>query len=107
MENKLSSFTAPVFELLKTIPRGKVMTYGLVAKYCKIKNPRNVSWILRQNDNPEAIPCYKVVLSNGKLAQGYKFGGEKEQQKRLEKEGIVFDEKGKILNFEQYKVYNL
>jgi methylated-DNA-protein-cysteine methyltransferase-like protein len=98
MENKLSSFTAPVFELLKTIPRGKVMTYGLVAKYCKIKNPRNVGWILRQNDNPEAIPCYKVVLSNGKLAQGYKFGGRKEQKEKLEKDGIEFDELGKIKN---------
>jgi len=100
MENKLSNFVASVFELLKIIPRGKVMTYGSVAEHCKIKNPRNVGWILKQNNNPEVIPCYKVVLSNGKLAQGYKFGGRKKQKERLEKDGIEFDELEKIKNLE-------
>jgi len=99
MKNKLSIFIEPVFSFLKTIPMGMVATYSLVAKEVGLKSPRNIGWILKQNNTPDIIPCYKVVRSNGKLAEGYKFGGKEEQQRRLENEGIRFNEKGKIINF--------
>lgn len=86
-----------VFDYLKNIPKGKVTTYKLLAKSCGIKNPRNIGWILRKNEYPDKIPCYKVILSSGKLAKGYKFGGEKEQKRRLMKDGVKFDKNGKII----------
>lgn len=90
-KNMLSVHIQPVFEFLQTIPKGKVVTYKAVAKHCGMTNPRHVSWVLRQNSEPEKIPCYKVVRTGGNLATGYKFGGEKEQKKRLLADGVLFD----------------
>lgn len=94
--SKLIIYINPVFELLSAIPRGSVVTYGAVAKSCGIANARNVSWILRQNTEPDRIPCYKVIRSDGSLASGYKFGGPKEQQRRLTAEGVIFTDNGKV-----------
>jgi methylated-DNA-protein-cysteine methyltransferase related protein len=79
-----------IFKFLLSIPKGKVVTYGFVAKMCGLKNPRNVGWVLSQNEDPDTIPCYKVVRSNGSLATGYKFGGRNEQLRRLRNDGVLF-----------------
>jgi len=97
--NKLLNFVNPLFSFLKTIPRGKVTTYSNAAKIIGLKNPRNVGWILKQNTDQDGIPCYKVVMSNGRLARGYKFGGEKIQKEKLENDGIVFDSKNRMIDF--------
>jgi len=95
---KLSLLKDKVFNFLKKIPRGRVVTYGLVARYCQVPNPRNVGWILQQNVD-EKIPCYKVVGSLGRLTYGYKFGGKTWQKKYLAEEGIEFNEDDSIKNF--------
>jgi methylated-DNA-protein-cysteine methyltransferase related protein len=101
--NKLENYIDPVFKFLKTLSKGKVVTYKMVAEHCGVPNPRNVGWILRQNTDPDIIPCYKVIRSDGSLAKGYKFGGRKEQKNRLAVDGIKFN-RLKIANF---KIYNL
>lgn len=95
-KTRLTALIDPVFDFLQKIPNGKVVTYALVGKKCGISNPRNVSWILRQNTLPEEIPCYKVISASGHLASGYKFGGPIEQKRRLIASGIKFDEFGKV-----------
>lgn len=94
----LNQYTQQVFEFLKKIPKGRVVTYGIVARYCRVPNPRNVGWILQQNTD-EKIPCYKVVGSGGHLTYGYKFGGKTWQKKHLEEEGIEFNEDESIKDF--------
>ena len=88
--NSLNTFVSPVFRYLQTLPKGKVTTYGAIAKKFGIPNARNVGWVLRQNDKPDVVPCYKVVRSDGRLAGGYKFGGMTAQAKRLLADGNVF-----------------
>jgi methylated-DNA-protein-cysteine methyltransferase-like protein len=95
---QLDQFIKPVFKILKTIPSGYVTTYGRLAKLAGVPSPRNIGWILRQNNQPDDIPCYKVVMTNGRLAAGYKFGGSSAQQTRLEQDGLIF-EGGKIKSF--------
>ena len=78
-----------VFEYLKTIPKGKVVTYGDIANYLGNKNlSRVVGNILHKNPNPNKYPCYKVVTSKGRLSNNFAFGGIDEQKQRLEKDGI-------------------
>ena len=78
-----------VFEYLKTIPKGKVVTYGDIANYLGNKNlSRVVGNILHKNPNPNKYPCYKVVTSKGRLSKNFAFGGINEQKQRLEKDGI-------------------
>lgn len=93
----LTLFISPTFDYLQSIPKGSVVTYGMVAKKCGLTNARNVSWILRQNTDPDRIPCYKVICADGSLADGYVFGGRKEQQRRLTEDGVHFDESGKVV----------
>lgn len=78
-----------VFEYLQSIPKGKVVTYAMIAEYLGNKKlSRVVGNILHSNENKEKYPCYKVVNAKGKLSNNYKFGGIEEQKKRLESDGI-------------------
>ncbi|MCL5410885.1 MAG: MGMT family protein [Patescibacteria group bacterium] len=80
-----------VYKIVSKIPKGKVTTYGIIAKTIGIKNPRVVGNILHQNKNPEVVPCHRVVNRLGKAADNYAFGGKEAQRKRLEDEGIIFE----------------
>ncbi|MGN0375300.1 MAG: MGMT family protein [Butyrivibrio sp.] len=79
-----------VYEFLKTIPKGKVVTYGQIADYLGNKKlARVVGNILHGNPDGEIYPCYKVVNSKGQLSKHYAFGGIDKQKEKLEKDGIV------------------
>ena len=85
-----------LYELLRMIPRGKVITYGLLAEMLGNKKwARAVGNALHENPDGEKYPCYKVVNSKGKLSRAYAFGGIEEQKRRLEKDGVVV-ENGKV-----------
>ena len=79
-----------VYEMLQTIPCGKVTTYGDIAKILGNKTwARSVGNALHENPDGEKYPCYKVVNSKGKLSHAYAFGGLEEQKRRLEKDEIA------------------
>lgn len=78
-----------IYEAVKRIPKGKVATYGQVAKMAG--NPRMsraVGNALHKNPDSSTIPCHRVVNSKGELAGSFAFGGEEEQANRLVKEGV-------------------
>ena len=78
------------YEFLKTIPKGKVVTYGQIAEYLGNKRlARVVGNILHSNPDGDKYPCYKVVDSKGNLSKGYAFGGIERQKDRLENDGIT------------------
>src|SRR3990167_2105767 len=60
-----------IYRIVSRIPKGKVLTYGLVAKLVGIKNPRLVGSVLHKNINPKKIPCHRVVNARGKVASSY------------------------------------
>ncbi|MBO5852292.1 MAG: MGMT family protein [Clostridia bacterium] len=86
-----------IYELVKTIPKGRVATYGQVALFAG--NPRwarVVGYALHNNPSPETIPCHRVVNREGRVADAFVFGGGNAQRSLLEKEGIVFEADGRI-----------
>lgn len=86
-----------VYAFLKTIPKGKVATYGQIAAHLGNKHlSRVVGNILHQNPDPLNFPCYRVVNSKGCVADNFAFGGGEAQRKLLEQEGIVFEDNGRI-----------
>lgn len=91
----LDDYRSKVFDVVKTIPKGKVMTYKQIAGKVGLKNPRHVGRILNTNTNPKEYPCHRVVRSDGTLADGYAFGGKDVQKKILESEGVNFGKRGK------------
>ena len=89
--------TSKVYEFLKSIPEGKVTTYGRIAAHLGNKHlARVVGNILHNNPDPEHIPCHRVVNSKGELSKAYAFGGPDAQRKRLEQEGIRFEPDGTV-----------
>lgn len=78
-----------VLELCKKIPRGKVTTYGELARAAGT-SPRAVGAILSRNFDPE-VPCHRVVLSDGWVG-GYN-RGTAEKIAKLKKEGVTFEGK--------------
>lgn len=85
-----------IYDFVKEVPIGKVVSYGMVAKVANT-SPRVVGYALHKNSDPNNIPCHRVVFKDGSLSPGYVFGGEMQHRKNLEKEGIRFDNEGKIL----------
>ncbi len=85
-----------IYDVVKHIPEGKVMTYGQVARIANVATPRVVGFALHVNPDEQHIPCHRVVFADGSLTQGYAFGGEGVQKERLLKEGVVFTQKGKV-----------
>ena len=86
-----------VYAYLKTVPRGRVVTYGQIAVYLGNRHlARAVGNILHKNPDPANIPCHRVVNSKGRVAAEYAFGGGAAQRALLEKEGIVFRPDGTV-----------
>ena len=78
-----------VYEYVKTVPRGKVVTYGQVAAVIGAPRcARQVGWALHVNPEPGVIPCHRVVNREGRLAPAFAFGGEAVQASLLEAEGV-------------------
>ena len=93
-----------IYEVVKSIPEGKVATYGQVALLAG--NPRwarVVGYALHVNPEPGIIPCHRVVNREGRVAPGFAFGGEGIQRQLLESEGIVFEPNGRI-DLEKYSI---
>lgn len=87
-----------VYELLKKIPKGRVTTYGEIARKLKSKAYRGVGQIVGANPNAPKVPCHRVVKSDGGIS-GYAFGVDKKIA-LLKSEGVEV-KNGKIVNFEE------
>ncbi len=94
-----------IYEVVKTIPEGRVATYGQVAMLAG--NPRwarVVGYALHNNPSPIIIPCHRVVNREGRVAEAFAFGGGESQRQLLQKEGIVFEADGRI-DLKKYGIF--
>ena len=83
------SFDEHVYEYLKKLPKGRVTTYGMIAR--AIGHPRaarQVGNALHRNPTPVVIPCHRVVNREGRLAPAFAFGGIDRQAQLLRAEGV-------------------
>src|SRR3954453_21592226 len=80
------SFNEKVWTLTARIPRGKVMTYAQIAHQLKSKGYRAVGTALNRNPYAPAVPCHRVVGSDGSLT-GFA-GGLAKKPRMLAAEGI-------------------
>ena len=79
------------------IPRGSVSTYKLIAEHIgKANSWRAVGNALASNPFPLIVPCHRAVRSDRHLG-GYQ-GGPEMKRALLEKEGIYFDDAGRVVS---------
>lgn len=87
-----SAFSKKVIELIQQVPKGKVATYGQIAKLAgKPQGSRGVSWILHSSSKAYNLPWHRILNSKGKISFPEGTSEFKQQKKLLEKEGIEFD----------------
>ena len=94
-----TSFRDKIYRLTCQIPRGKVATYGQLAKLAgHPKAARAVGYFMKTNPDAPRTPCHRVVASDGSL-HGYSGpGGLTAKKKRLLAEGVAFS--GNKVNLE-------
>lgn len=86
-----------IYEVVRTIPRGTVASYGQVARLAG--NPRwarVVGYALHVNPDPEETPCYRVVTKDGRTSPAFAFGGSDIQRAMLEADGVEFLPDGRV-----------
>ena len=79
-----------VYDVVRSIPRGRVTTYGAIADFLALGSARMVGWALRQSsimDGP--IPAHRVVNRMGLLSGRLHFPDPSYMQRALEKEGVA------------------
>ncbi len=88
---KESTFKKTVYAFCSQIPKGKVATYGQLAKMAGSPGAaRAVGMCMRTNPNAPIVPCHRVVASDGSL-HGYSGGdGLPTKKKMLLGEGVLF-----------------
>ena len=86
-----------IYRLVLRIPRGRVMTYGQIARILEERySPRLVGWAMHATPRDERnIPWHRVINSRGGVSTGRVILAEPERQRlMLEAEGVVFDIRG-------------
>ncbi|WP_418950822.1 MGMT family protein, partial [Senegalimassilia anaerobia] len=99
----MGEFNDKVYETVRRVPRGKVVSYGQVARLIgQPRKARFVGYAMHGNPDPwdcaaqTGIPCHRVVFKDGSLAPGFAFGGPDEQRARLAAEGVTFLDDGRV-----------
>lgn len=87
------------YNLVKQVPEGYITTYGALAKALgDIRAARAVGYMLSINEDPDGIPCYKVVHTDRRM--GKYASGVEEKARRLRKDGIIISN-GIVENFDE------
>ena len=65
----MTKFTEEVLDIIKMIPKGKVMTYGQIAAYAgNPRGARQVSRILHSMSSSHELPWHRVINSKGGIS---------------------------------------
>jgi methylated-DNA-protein-cysteine methyltransferase-like protein len=88
-----------VYEVVKLIPKGRVTSYGAIAKYLST-GARLVGWAMNASHGL-GIPAHRVVNHKGVLTGKNHFENPNIMQQLLESEGLTI-KKDQIVNFIKY-----
>jgi len=98
-QKEISGFANQLYALLKKVPKGKVTTYGALAKAAgRPRASRAVGNALNANPFAPQVPCHRVVRSNGEV--GGFAGGTDKKIRILKDEGVAVKNE-KIVLFEE------
>jgi len=100
LENE--SYRERVYEIVRRIPQGRVMTYGQIADILgEGYTPRTVGFVMHAADE-ETVPWQRVINAQGACSTGRVLLPPDKQQRMLEAEGIEFDVRGRCA-LERYR----
>ena len=85
-----------IYDAVRRIPRGKVATYGQIAKIVDRCTARMVGYAMAALRGRTDVPWQRVINAKGEISARSRGDGALRQRKLLGKEGIHFDQKGRV-----------
>jgi methylated-DNA-[protein]-cysteine S-methyltransferase len=87
----IPEFNARIYAIIRTVPPGKTITYGEIAKRLGAADARDVGQAMGQNPFPPIVPCHRVVAAGGKTGGFSARGGVATKLRMLAIEGAPID----------------
>ena len=88
-----------VYEVVRLIPRGRVTSYGAIARYLGIKSARVVGWAMNASEGH--LPAHRVLNSKGQLSGAPAFSPHRSMETLLVEEGIPVSG-NRVIDFQRY-----
>ncbi len=88
-----------IYAMVRQIPKGRVASYGQIARIVGGCTPRMVGYALsalKHTSEGEEVPWQRVINSQGKISPFGDGFGSAIQRQLLEEEGIHFDLEGRV-----------
>ena len=99
MDQPRSTFHADVYDLVRSVPPGRVTTYGTLASALGMpRGARQVGWAMAAitDELEPPVPAHRVVNAVGALSGRFAFRDPDLQRELLEEEGIEFTADGRV-----------
>jgi methylated-DNA-protein-cysteine methyltransferase-like protein len=96
------SFFDKVFLVARLIPKGRITSYGAIARYLgSAGSSRMVGWAMNSSHSSKfPVPAHRVVNRNGLLTGKHHFGSSDMMQQLLESEGVEVED-DKVVYFQE------
>lgn len=95
------NFFEDVYAVVKLIPKGRVTSYGAIARYLGTgMSARMVGWAMNAAHAQKGVRAHRVVNSQGLLTGKHHFGSPTAMEDRLAKDGVNVV-KDKVVDFEK------
>ena len=86
-----------IYAVVRRIPKGRVATYGQVAELAGLGgHARQVGYALHAIPAGDSLPWHRVVNARGQVSPRAEPGSDHLQRNLLEREGMAFDEHGRL-----------
>lgn len=89
----MTTDNAPIYALIREVPKGEVASYGMIASLLPGVGPRQVGRALSQQPRGVKTPWHRVVQSSGAIAVRESAS---RQRALLKKEGVAFRKNGAV-----------
>jgi len=86
-----------IYEVVRMVPKGRVATYGQIAQRAGIPgHARQVGYALHALPEGSEVPWHRVINAKGEISLKGEGPWENHQRRLLEREGVIFDERGRV-----------
>jgi methylated-DNA-protein-cysteine methyltransferase-like protein len=94
----VSSYPERVYEIVLTVPPGRVITYGAIARLLgDPRKAREVGWAMAATpDRQPPIPAHRVINARGEISGNDALGGSAVRRALLRAEGVDFLSDGRV-----------
>jgi methylated-DNA-protein-cysteine methyltransferase-like protein len=94
---RISDSHARIFAAVKRIPRGRVSTYGAIARVAGLpRQARLVGYALHRLGGSTSVPWHRVINAAGRISLGDANGAATTQRLRLIAEGVAVGPGGRV-----------